>query len=187
MPSPQYRHSALTPSHDDDPHPDSPLLLRELPETLPEHYGLSAQQVELEQSILYISEETSLPLAGPFPNAIQTYRDFTLDLLNHSKKSGNFDDVDTAINRLRKISLKISRNLPEVAKIPQYEVTTFTIEMLAVKVKVDAGNALDDIDEIEALCRKLFTSKAPPPPQGHLTNAFEALTRAVLDEFSRGK
>ena len=56
--------------------------------------------------------------------------------------------------------------------------------MLAARVKVDAPNASKDIDEIVVLCRELLTSDTP---RGHLTNAFEALTQAVLDDFSRGK
>jgi hypothetical protein len=56
--------------------------------------------------------------------------------------------------------------------------------MLAARVKADPRNASKDIDQIVVLCRELVTSDTP---RDHLTNAFEALTRAVLDDFSYGK
>ena len=178
MPSPLHRSSSLTQSH-----LECPPFLQEHPETLFRRYGLSGQQVELDQSIPCLSEErqeTSLPLAGPGPNTIHTYWDLTLILLHRSKKSGDLEDVNITISRLR----NISHYSPETAKIPQYEVTTAIIEMLAARAKVDVRNALKDIDEIVVLCPKLLASNAP---QDHLTRAFEALTQAVLDDFSHGK
>ena len=88
------------------------------------------------------------------------------------------EDVNSEIN-------PPSQDQPlEAGKIYYYVATTLLIEMLAARVNVDAPNALKDIDEVTDLCRELLTSDTP---RGHLTNAFETLTQAVLDELSRGK
>jgi CHAT domain-containing protein len=63
--------------------------------------------------------------------------------------------------------------------------------MLASRVKGESGDAVEDINEILFFCCGLTsgesgTSPHPPPP-GYLTSALKALTRAVLDVYSRGK
>ena len=93
---------------------------------------------------------------------------------------GDLEDVNDRI----KCPRVHSQYLPEASDVPHYAFTTSLIKMLAVRVKGGAQNALEDIDEIMVLCRELLTLDTP---RGHLTCAFEALTQAVLDNFSHGK
>jgi hypothetical protein len=54
--------------------------------------------------------------------------------------------------------------------------------MLALRVKGEAGDAVEDIDEILFFCRGITSGTSP----GYLTSALQALARAVLDAYSRG-
>jgi hypothetical protein len=58
--------------------------------------------------------------------------------------------------------------------------------MLAMRVnmKEEAGDALEDINEIVVLCDKLLTSVTSP---SYLARASQALTQAVLGEYHRGR
>jgi hypothetical protein len=56
--------------------------------------------------------------------------------------------------------------------------------MLATRVEGEAGNAMEDINEIVVLCRRLLTSDTPPDS---LISAFQAMTQAVLDELYRSR
>jgi hypothetical protein len=94
----------------------------------------------------------------------------------------NFEDVDSTLKNHRD-----SQHSHEASEAPRHACTLSLIEMLSVRSKgdaADARNALEDINEIVALCGKLLTLDTP---QAHLISAFEALTQAVLDDSSRGK
>jgi hypothetical protein len=90
------------------------------------------------------------------------------------------EDVNPKIKNIR----SLGGQPLEASKISHYAATTSRIEMLAARVKVDPRNASKDIVEIVVLCRELVTSDISGD---HLTSAFEALTQAVLDDFSSGK
>ena len=124
-------------------------------------------------------EETPLSLPHHTRNGIQTLLGLALARLYRSKKYGEPEDVDTAIVYLRNL-----RDCPLGAfNVSQHTVTTSLVEMLAVRVKGEAGDALEDINEILFFCRG-FTSDTSP---GYLISALQALTGAVLDAYSRGK
>ena len=94
--------------------------------------------------------------------------------------SGKEDDANSKIKYLRNLhGLHL-----EALNDPHHEITSSLVDTLAERVKGEAGHALEDINEIVALCQGLLTSDAPPD---FLISAFQALTRAVLDDFSRGK
>ena len=161
-------------------HPECPLFLHDLATTRFECYGLSGQQEELDKRILRLSEDISLPIAGSGSNTVQTHWDLTL-ALHRSMKPVDPEDVNATIKRL----LNLSQHPHEVFEASHQAVTTSLIGMLAARVKGEAQNALEDIDEIVVFCRELLTLDTP---RGHLNSAFGALTRMVLDDkFSRGK
>jgi CHAT domain len=61
-------------------------------------------------------------------------------------------------------------------------ISLLTSPFLKVSVAFVDGDII--IDEIVIVCRKLVFSETP---QGHITRALEALTQAVLDQYSRNK
>ena len=126
-------------------------------------------------------------------NEIQTLiRDLglTLALLHRSKKyrepEESREDINTTIVYLRKL-----RGYPLGAfNVPQHTVTASLVEMLAARVKGEAGNALEDINEILFFCREFASGTSPhdsPQSPGYLTSALQALTEAVIGAYSRGK
>ena len=119
-------------------------------------------------------------------NEIQTLlRDLglTLALLHRSKKYREPEDINTTIVYLRKL-----RDCPLGAfNVPQHTVTASLVEMLAARVKGEAGDALEDINEILSFCREFASGTSPHDSPGYLTSALQALAEAVLDAYSRGK
>ena len=93
----------------------------------------------------------------------------------------NFEDVNSTLKNHHD-----SQHSHEASEAPLHALacTLSPNEMLAARSNGDARNALEDINEIVALCGKLLTLDTPP---ARLIKAFEALTQAVLDDSSRGK
>jgi hypothetical protein len=102
------------------------------------------------------------------------------DLLHDTEEFSEFEDVNSKIKFLR----NLHDQTPGALNIPRHEITTPLVDMLAARVKGRAGYALEDINEIVALCRGLLTSDTPPDS---LISAFQALSRAVLDELYRSR
>ena len=102
------------------------------------------------------------------------------NLLHSPEKSREPEEVDSKINYLRNLYDQPLDSL----NLPYHKVTTSLVKSLAARVKGEAGSALEDIDEIVALCRRLLTTDTPPDL---LTSAFQALTQAALDELHRGR
>ena len=99
--------------------------------------------------------------------------------LYRSKKFGELEDINVTIKYLRTL-----HDYPlEAFSVPRHAVTTSLVEMLAAKVKGNASDALEDINEILFFCHELTPGASP----GYLISAFQALTRAVLDSYPRGE
>ena len=174
MPSLQHRPLSLPQSH-----PERPRFLHDLASAALEQDGQSSQREDLDAIIHFLIEDASLPLARPTRNGVQIFLDLT-HALRRSQKLVELEEVNTIIRSLRKL-----HDCPfEAVSVFQHAVTMSLIEMLAARVKGDARSSLEDIDEIVLLCRRLFTSDTPPDS---LINAFEALTEAVFDAYSRGR
>jgi hypothetical protein len=161
-------------------HPECPIYLHDLAAARSEHGGLSDQREDVDNVNRHLLiEETSLPLASSPRTGIQTLLESTLSLLHRSKKFGEIEDINSTIIYLRKL-----HDYPlEAFDVPRHAVTTSLVEMLAARVKGEAGDALEDINEILLLCHGFPSGTLP----GYLTSASQALTRAVLDAHSRGK
>ena len=102
------------------------------------------------------------------------------NLLHYTEEISEPEDVDSKIKYLR----NLHDQTPETSHSPRHEITTPLVDMLAARVKGRPGDALEDINEIVALCRELLTSNTPPDSS---ISAFQALTRAVLDELYRSR
>lgn len=173
-PSPQPRPLSLPQSH-----PEPPLVLHDLAADRFESNGLSCQKEDLDEVIRLLTEDFSLPSARPTRNGIQTLVELALALLHRFKKFGEPEDINSTIRYLRKL-----HDCPlDSFNVPKHAVTTSLVEMLATRVKGEAGDALEDINEILFYCYGLNSDTSP----GYLTSALQALTRAVLDAYSCGK
>ena len=135
--------------------------------------GLSNRREDLDESIELLMDDTS-----PDP---QTLLELTLALLHRVKKFGfeEIEDVNSTITHLR----KINNFPPEAFNLPHHAIKTSFIEMLATRVEEQSGDALKDINEILLLCGQFTPATSPR----YLTSASQALNRAVLDSYSRGK
>ena len=134
-----------------------------------------------DQIILPLIEESPVPLTHPTSNHnLQKPIDFMPNLLHSPEKFREPEDVDSKIKYLR----DLCDQPPNSLNLPHHEVTTSLVKLLAARVNEEAGYALEDIDEIVVLCRRLLTMDTPPEL---LTSAFQALTRAVLDELHRDR
>ncbi|KAF8495540.1 hypothetical protein F5888DRAFT_563958 [Russula emetica] len=160
-------------------HPKDPVLLHDLADECFTRHGLSGEKDDLDKLILRLSEKSSPPLAEPGSDHAQTLLDLALSRIHRFKMFGELGDVNPTIQHLRNL-----REYPlEALNVPCHAVTMSLVEMLAAKVKEEVGDALEDIKEIVAFCRGLASGISPV----YLTNSVQALTRAALDAYSRGK
>ena len=109
----------------------------------------------------------------------QTLLDLTLARIHRFEKFGELGDVNPIIEHLR----NLRGCLLEAYNVPHHAVTTSLVDMLSVRVKVNVGDALEDINEMVILCRGFGSGTSP----GYLTSSLRALAGAVLDACSRGK
>ena len=142
--------------------------------------SLPSKKEDLDK-VTHLIEEMSLSLAHSTRNGIQTLLGLALARLYRSKKFGELEDINITIKYLR--TLHDSDCPLEEFSVPRHAVTTSLVEMLAARAKGDAGDALEDINEILFFCRGLTSGASP----GYLISALQALTRAMLDAYSRDK
>ena len=160
-------------------HPRDPIFLHDLAVECFKRHGLSGEKDDVDKLILRLSEKFSPPLAESGSDCIQTLLDLTLARIHRFKEFGELRDVNPTIEHLRKLR---DYSL-EALNVPYHAVTTSLVEMLAAKVKEEVGDALEDINEIIDFCRDLASAISPV----YLTNSSQALTRAALAAYSRGK
>jgi len=142
---------------------------------------MSGPTKDSDQIILSLIEESPVPLTHPtLNNDLQMPIDRMPNLLHSPEKFREPEDDDSKIKYLRNLCDQPLDSL----NLPHHEATTSLVKLLAARMNGEAGHALEDIDEIVALCRRLLTMDTPPDL---LTSAFQALTRAVLDELHRDR
>ena len=178
--------SSLTnpPSTSTEYHPKDPVFLHDLAAECFERHGLSGEirgKDDVDQLILRLSEEFSLPLAESGSDHTQTLLDLTLALIYRFKAFDERGDIDQIIQHLR----HLREHSLEALDVPYHAVTISLVEMLAanLEVKEEIGDTSEDINEIVAYCRGLASGISPV----YLTNSLQVLTRAALDAYSRGK
>ena len=160
-------------------HPKDPVFLHDLAAECFQRHGLSGEKEGLDKLILRLSEKSSLPFAETRSDGTQTLLDLTLARIHRFKTFGELGDVNPTIKHLR----NLRQYSLEAFNVPCQAVTISLVEMLATKVKEQVGDALEDIKEIVAFCRGLASGISPV----YMTNSLQALTRAALDAYSRGK
>jgi CHAT domain-containing protein len=145
-------------------------------------YALSHQKKDLDNSILHFTEAILLPpmlRAGPFLNVVRTLHDLAFALLERSEEFEQPEDISFSIEYLRHL-----RGFPSDSfDVPRIGVTTSLIRALRTQVRLGAGNATQDINEMVVLFIELLSSsKSTVIPSA----AFDDLIEAVSIEFDRG-
>ncbi len=121
-------------------------------------HELSGQPNDLEKSILHFTEAIFLPLPrhtrSPDLNIVQIFYFLTLAIFIRIKESAQPDDVKCCTTYLR----YLHEQWHEVPIEGLFPVTETLIRALAFQVKLELGDADQDIEEMVDLCNELLNS-----------------------------
>ncbi len=128
--------------------------------TLFQRHGLLNQRKDLDKSIFHFTESILLPPRswplGHSPLILQALFFLASALLKRSNESNQPEDATYAAKYLRHL-----RDQPHAAfRFPRHAVTTMLVDVLAFQVKLEARNAVQNIEEMAVLCHELLTSDA---------------------------
>ena len=122
------------------------------------HFLSSRQQGNLEQSILSFTEAIYLPIARDTPssfiNIVQIFYHLALGILFRLKESRQPEDVKCCIRYFR----YLHQQWHQVSMKFPFPVTRALVHALAVQVKLEPGDADQDIEEMADLCDELLNS-----------------------------
>ncbi len=120
-------------------------------------YELSNQKDDLDKAILHFTESILLQpwsLPEPKPNILLIFIDLAVALYLRSNDFKQPEDATYSANFLRYL-----RDQPlEMFGIPRSLVTSSLVDALAVQVRLEAGNVMQNIGEMAVLCHELLTS-----------------------------
>jgi CHAT domain-containing protein len=122
-----------------------------------QRHMLSGQSEDLDKSILHFAESIFLPPRLWSKHGLLILKSLfflACALLKRSQLSQQYKDAIFAANYLRYLL-----NLPFNA--PRHLVMTMLVEALDVQIKLEAGNVMQNIEEMTPLCRELLTSDVP--------------------------
>ena len=135
-------------------------------------YTLSADERDLQKSILHITHAILLPI--PLPrNAISTFFSLTKTLFHRALKSELPSDVACCLRYL----YYIRNSSFERLGISHNDVITFLLRALALQMELEPGNATQCLEEMVVLCREQLSSNLLGPELNH---AVESFARAVI-------
>src|SRR6266702_4772198 len=149
-------------------------LLSELPQSHPlvpdcgyilakarfDRYALSNQEDDLDKAILHLTESILLPSRSWLKDGRKIFRALVFlafALLERSKVSEKPEDAIYAAKYLRHIRDQLHQALGFL----HLQATMLLVDALAIQVESKAGNPVQNIGEIAALCHELLTSDAP--------------------------
>ncbi|KAH8991557.1 CHAT domain-containing protein [Lactarius akahatsu] len=121
-------------------------------------YMLSSQKADLDKAILHLSETMLLhPWSLPElkQNIFPIFFNLAFALFVRSNEFNQPEDATYAAKYLRHL-----RDRPHAAFGSRHAVTTLLVDVLAVRVALEAGSVLQDIEEMALLCHELLTSDA---------------------------
>ncbi|KAI9449759.1 CHAT domain-containing protein [Lactarius psammicola] len=133
-----------------------------------QRYILSNQMEDLDKAILHFTESLLLAPLSWLENGQQILTAFfqlTLVLLKRSTLCNQPEDVIYAAEYLRHL-----RHQPHTPfLISRRQVTTALVYALAFQVKLEAGNVMQNIDEMAVLCRELLMDASDSDSVGPVT------------------
>ncbi|KAI9441133.1 CHAT domain-containing protein [Lactarius psammicola] len=147
-------------------------------------YLLSNQKDDLDKTILLLTESILLQpwsIPGPKSSIILIFIDLAVALYLRSDDSKQPDDATFSAKYLRHL-----RDQPlEMFGIPRSLVTLPLVEALAIQVKLEAGNVMQNIEEMAVLCHELLASESGVS-EGDTTRPVTLIYEAVLSKIRPG-
>ncbi|KAH9055415.1 CHAT domain-containing protein [Lactarius vividus] len=144
-------------------------------------YTLSQQKEDLDKSILHFTEAILLPPVsqdGLSLDIFQLLFGLARALLYRSRDFEKPEDVKYSIEYLRYL-----RGLPlDSFHLSKHTVTALLIRALGIRVKSEAGDGTQNVDEMVGLCREFL---GPNISTDFPVTAFVSLGNAVITELSR--
>ncbi|KAN0134211.1 hypothetical protein V8E53_007983 [Lactarius tabidus] len=139
-------------------------------------YKVSDQKDDLDKAILHFTKSILGPWVGPNPNIPRAFSNLACALLERSKVYKQPEDASHAANYLRHLC---ERHKPdEKFGIPRHRVTKLLVDALAVQVKLEAGNAMQIIEEMAVLLLTLDISNVDT------THTIDIFVEAALSKTS---
>ena len=116
---------------------------------------LSIQRDDLDKAIFHFTKSILLSSTQQGPTVLQALFYLSLSLFLRSNTCNQPDDAIYATKYLFHL-----RDQPHaIPDVPRHYVTGWLVEALALKVKWESGNVMQDIREMAVLSRELFTSE----------------------------
>ncbi|KAI9433840.1 CHAT domain-containing protein [Lactarius indigo] len=137
-------------------------------------YMQSNQREDLDKAVLHLTESILLPPSlwlGQGPTILTALFLLALAFIKRLKLSNQLEDAIYATNYLRHL-----RDQPQAAfACPRHAVSTLLIDVLAIRVKLEASNTVQNIEEVATLCPELLTSDASEDDTTHTVTLLSEL------------
>ena len=147
-------------------------------------YTLSNYREDLDNSIFHLTEAILLsPRSWPehCPSILHVLFLLASALLMRSKESNQPNDATYSAKYLR----HLRGQTLEMFAIPRNQVTLMLVNALAVQVKLEVANMMEDIGEMAVLFRELLTSDASEDETTHLVNLLTSTCDVVFSKLSK--
>ncbi|KAH9057580.1 CHAT domain-containing protein [Lactarius vividus] len=142
-------------------------------------YMLSNRSEDLDKSILRFNESILLPLTSLPDHGPLILRALFLLSLALVMRTTLFKQPRDAIYAAE--YLRYLRDQPHVFGFPRHHVTILLVDALASQVELEAGNVMQNIDEMAILCRELLILDVS---DADTTRFITLFSRAVLSKIS---
>ncbi|KAI9452962.1 CHAT domain-containing protein [Lactarius psammicola] len=163
-------------------HPLHPARIFDLAMAQLDRHKLSNQKDDLDKAILYLTELIFLQPRSrpePKPNILLILYNLAVALNKRSNESNQPEDATCAAKYLRHL-----RDQPhEMFKFPRHRVTSSLVYALAIRVRLEAGNVMENIGEMADLCREFLTSDAS---EGETSDVVTLIYKAVFSRIRMG-
>ena len=140
-----------------------------------DRYDLSNEVDDLNKSIFHLTELTLFPPHSWLehgPAILEVLLLLASALYKRSEASGEPHDAIFAAKCLRYL---LGQQRDTFGEVPRRLVTTMLVDALAFQVKSKAGDAMQNIGEMTALCRELFTSDVADGDNAHIITLFSGV------------
>ncbi|KAH8991526.1 CHAT domain-containing protein [Lactarius akahatsu] len=142
-------------------------------------YMQSNQREDLDKAILHLTESILLPPSSWLEQGPMILTALFFLGLAFSKRLMMFNQLEDAIyatNYLRHL-----RDQPQAAfACPRHAITTLLLNVLALRVKLEASNIVQNIEEMATLCHELLASDASEYDTTHSVTLFSGLVLSKI-------
>ncbi|KAH9053737.1 CHAT domain-containing protein [Lactarius vividus] len=159
------------------------LRLRNLAGLLSNKFVHSNEKDDLDECIVYLTEAIllpHLPSDPPGDSIVRMLFELASVLLSRSQESEQPEDVQSSVIYFR--YLRDHFESIETFDIPRSEFSTYFVVTLAHQVELGIGDAMQDIEEMTALCRELLSSDIS---KDYPAEAIMSFSGAIITEFDK--